>query len=121
MCDCLEIANLRIYHVLICLKYGGYLMFQLSDIHPVTDFTRKTKEYIQRLNDTGNPEVLTVNGEARIVVQSAEAYQKLLDAAELAATLPILRKSLAEAKRGEGRSARAILKEIAATIGVELD
>jgi len=96
-------------------------MVQLSDIHPVTDFTRKTKQYIQRLKETGNPEVLTVNGQAEIVVQSADAYQKLLNAAELAETLPILKKSLAEAKRGQGRSARAVLKEIAAKVGVELD
>ncbi len=96
-------------------------MVQLSDIHPVTDFTRKTKQYIQRLKETGNPEVLTVNGQAEIVVQSADAYQRLLNAAELAETLPILKKSLTEAKRGEARSARAILKEIAATVGVELD
>ena len=96
-------------------------MLQLRNIHPVTDFTRKTKEYIRRLKETGDHEVLTVNGQAEIVVQSAEAYQKLMDEAELAETLPLLRSSLAEAKRGEGRSARAILKEVAATIGIELD
>ena len=41
-------------------------MVQLSDIHPITDFTRRTKEYIERLKETGKPEVLTVNGEARL-------------------------------------------------------
>jgi PHD/YefM family antitoxin component YafN of YafNO toxin-antitoxin module len=96
-------------------------MIKLSDIHPVTDFTRKTKAYIQRLKKTGNPEVLTVNGQAEVVIQSAGAYQKLLDAAELAETLPILQRSLAEAKQGKGRPARDFLKEIAATAGVELD
>jgi prevent-host-death family protein len=96
-------------------------MIRPNDIHPVTDFTRKTKQYIRRLKETGKPEVLTVNGEAEIVVQSAEAYQELLDTAELAETLPSLRRSLAEAKRGQGRSARAILKEIAASVGAELD
>jgi PHD/YefM family antitoxin component YafN of YafNO toxin-antitoxin module len=96
-------------------------MINLSNIHPVTDFTRKTKEYIQRLKETGDPEVLTVNGQAEIVVQSANAYQKLLDRAERAEILPMLQKSLAEAKRGEGRPARDVLKEIAATVGVKLD
>ncbi|HZK80610.1 MAG TPA: type II toxin-antitoxin system Phd/YefM family antitoxin [Humisphaera sp.] len=96
-------------------------MVHLGDIHPVTDFTRKTKAYIRRLKNTGNPEVLTVNGHAEVVIQSAAAYQKLLDAAELAETLPILQKSLAEAKQGKGRPARDVLKEIAATIGTALD
>ena len=96
-------------------------MVQLSDIHPITDFTRKTKEYIQRLKKTGNPEVVTVNGEAEIVVQSTEAYQRLLDAVELAETLPVLRRSLAEAKRGEGRPARDVIKEIAASVRANLE
>jgi prevent-host-death family protein len=96
-------------------------MIDLNNIHPVTDFTRKTKEYIQRLKETGDPEVLTVNGQAEVVVQSANAYQKLLEKAEQAEILPILQKSLAEARRGEGRPARDVLKEIAATVGVKLD
>lgn len=96
-------------------------MIRPNDIHPVTDFTRKTKQYIRRLKETGKPEVLTVNGEAEIVVQSADAYQELLDAAESAEMLPVLRRSLAEAKRGKGRPARTILKEVAASVGVELE
>ena len=96
-------------------------MIQLNNIHPVTDFTRKTKQYIKRLKKTGEAEVLTVNGQAEIVVQSADAYQELLDQAQLTQSLPLLRKSLAEAKRGEGRPARKVLKEIAASVGVELD
>ena len=96
-------------------------MIQLNNIHPVTDFTRKTKQYIKRLKKTGEAEVLTVNGQAEIVVQSADAYQELLDQAQLTQSLPLLRKSLAEAKRGEGRPARKVLKEIAASVGVELE
>ena len=96
-------------------------MVKLRNFHPVTDFTRKTKEYIRRLKKTGNPEVLTVNGEAKVVVQSTEAYQKLLDAAERGATLPILQKSLTEAKRGQGRSARSVLKDMAASVGAEIE
>ena len=96
-------------------------MIDLKNIHSLTDFNRNTKEYVQRLKETGEPEVLTVNGQAEVVVQSAVAYQKLLDAAELAETLPILRQSLAEAKRGEGRPARDVLRELAAKAGLELD
>lgn len=96
-------------------------MIDLTDSHPLADFNRDAIAHVKRLKETGRPEVLTVNGEAELVVQSAAAYQKLLDAAELAETLPILRKSLAEAKRGEGRPARDVLREIAAADGIELD
>ena len=53
-------------------------MVHLEDIHSLTDFQRNTKEHIQRLKETGRPEVLTVNGKAEIVVQDAASYQKLL-------------------------------------------
>jgi predicted DsbA family dithiol-disulfide isomerase len=96
-------------------------MIDPKDIHPVTDFTRKTQTYVKRLQKTGKSEVLIVNGDAAVVVQSAGACQKLLDAVELAATLPLIQKSLNEAKRVEGRSARDVLREIAATVGLDLD
>ena len=54
-------------------------MVHLEDIHSLTDFQRNTKEHIQRLKETGRPEVLTVNGKAEIVVQDAASYQKLLE------------------------------------------
>ena len=95
-------------------------MIDLMNIHSLTDFNRNSKEYIQRLKNTGLPEVLTVNGQAEVVVQSAAAYQKLLEHAELVETFPILRQSIAEAKRGEGRPAREVLRELAVKAGIEL-
>jgi prevent-host-death family protein len=63
-------------------------MINLSrDIHSLTDFKRNTTEFLQRIKQTKHPLVLTVNGKAELVVQDAESYQKLLDAAELLETL----------------------------------
>lgn len=90
---------------------GG--MIELTDIHPVTDFNRNTQDYIRRLKETGKPEVLTVNGQAEVVVQSAAGYQKLLAAAELAEALAGVRRGLDQAKRGEGRPVREFLKDLA--------
>jgi PHD/YefM family antitoxin component YafN of YafNO toxin-antitoxin module len=95
-------------------------MIDLMNIYSLTDFNRNAKEHIRRLKASGKAEVLTVNGQAEVVVQSATAYQKLLDAAELAETLSVLKKSLAAAKRGEGREARDFFKQLAAEHGIEL-
>ncbi|NKC13202.1 MAG: type II toxin-antitoxin system prevent-host-death family antitoxin [Gammaproteobacteria bacterium] len=57
-------------------------MFSSSDIHTVTDFSRKPAEHIKRLHKSKRPEILTVNGKAAVVVQDAETYEKM---AELAA------------------------------------
>jgi prevent-host-death family protein len=54
-------------------------MIHVEDIYSLTDFQRHAKEHIERLKETGRPEVLTVNGKAEVVVQDAAAYQRLLD------------------------------------------
>ena len=73
-------------------------MVFLNDIRPLSEFQRNTKTYIRRLAKTGQPEVLTVNGKASVVVQDAAAYQKLMDQVEDARTA----QAIAEIDRGEG-------------------
>ena len=53
-----------------------------NDIRSLSDFKRNTLELLERLRETGNPLVLTVNGKAELVVQDAVAYQALLDRLE---------------------------------------
>jgi prevent-host-death family protein len=50
-----------------------------EDIGSLTDFNRNTKAHLKRLRRTGRPELLTVNGKAQVVVQSASAYQRLVN------------------------------------------
>ncbi len=57
-------------------------MIRPQDIGSLTDFSRNTKSHLKRLKRTGRPELLTVNGKAEVVVQSASAYQRLLDSLE---------------------------------------
>lgn len=73
-----------------------------EDVRSLTDFQRRTKEHVERLQATGRPELLTVNGKAALVVQDADAYQRLLDLADRMETLIAVRKSLASMERGEG-------------------
>ena len=57
-------------------------MIKTEDIGSLTDFARNTKAHLKRLKRTGRPELLTVNGKAEVVVQSASAYQRLLESLE---------------------------------------
>jgi prevent-host-death family protein len=78
-------------------------MIDLSrDIHPLTDFKRKTAEFMKRLKRTGHPLVLTVNGKAELVVHDAKSYQKLLDAIERAEAVRGIRRGLESFKEGKG-------------------
>lgn len=56
---------------------------QLSSIRSLSEFQRNTIEHIQHLKQSGKPLVLTVNGQAQVVVRSAAAFQKLLDDQEV--------------------------------------
>jgi len=53
-------------------------MFKASSIKPLSDFVRHTKSHIEALRKSGDAEVLTVNGEAAVVVQDAKSYEKMM-------------------------------------------
>jgi prevent-host-death family protein len=54
-------------------------MFNLKNIHSLTDFKRNANSYIESIRSTKSPIVLTVNGEAAVVVQDAIVFQDLVD------------------------------------------
>jgi prevent-host-death family protein len=51
----------------------------LRNIHSLTDFKRNANAYVEQLQATQLPLVLTVNGKAAVVVQEAGAFQSLID------------------------------------------
>ncbi|HET6762537.1 MAG TPA: type II toxin-antitoxin system Phd/YefM family antitoxin [Longimicrobiaceae bacterium] len=87
-------------------------MIALTDIYSLTEFQRKTRDCIQRLKDTGQPHVLTVNGKAEIVVQDADAYQRMLDVLDQAEALIGIRRGLDSMHRGEGKPADQALADL---------
>lgn len=54
-------------------------MVNVQNIHSLTEFKRNANSYIDTIRSTKAPIVLTVNGEAAVVVQDAIAYQALVD------------------------------------------
>ena len=74
-----------------------------TDIHTLDSFRRKSKEHVDRLQSTGRPEVLTVNGKAAVVVQDAAAYQHQIERIEV---LEALAESSAQIKAGKVHDAR---------------
>ncbi len=87
-------------------------MIKLQDIHSLSDFQRNTKEHVSRLKKSGQPEVLTVNGKAELVVLAADTFQKLSDKVERADAVEGIRRGLEEAKAGQGRPVRQALAAI---------
>lgn len=95
-------------------------MLDVNEIRSLTEFQRNAKQHIKKLKQSGKAQILTVNGQAQVVVQSPEAYQQLVEDAELARSLRVIRNSLQESKAGKGRSMKAFLHELAGKHGFEL-
>jgi hypothetical protein len=83
-------------------------MIALKDIRSLTDFQRNTKAHLKRLKSTGQPEVLTVNGKAELIVQNAAAYEETL------AAIAGIRRGLEAMDAGTGKQARKAFEEIRA-------
>ena len=81
-------------------------MIDLNDIYPLTDFTCNSKTLIANLEKTGKPLVLTVNGKAKVVVQDAAAYQKMLELVARLDAMDGIREGLESMKKGKGTPAR---------------
>ena len=89
-------------------------MIDLSqDIHSLSDFKRKTAEFMARMKKSGHPVVLTIQGKAELVVQDAASYQRLLELAERAEMMEFLRESRADVEAGRTEPALDALERLA--------
>jgi PHD/YefM family antitoxin component YafN of YafNO toxin-antitoxin module len=87
-------------------------MVHVNDVYSLTDFQRYVNEHMARLQQTGRPEVLTINGNAVLVVQDAAAYQKLLDRIDRIEAIEGIRQGLESMHRGEGRPAADVFQDL---------
>ena len=93
-------------------------MINLKDIHSLSDFQRNARAHVEHLKDTGRPLVLTVHGQAEIVVQHADAYQKLLDLAANAAAIVGIQRGLQGMYEGTGEDAEDAFASLERELGI---
>jgi len=83
-----------------------------QDIRSLSDFKRHTNALMQRMEASGQPMVLTVNGRARLVVQDAASYQKLLEATDYRQAVKGIRRGMNDVKHGRTKPANQAFAEI---------
>ena len=93
-------------------------MIDLEQIHPVTDFVRNYKSYLGRIKETGNPEVLTVNGKPEYVILDAASYQKVADELEHVRFIRAVNEGVADMKADRGLPAKAVFGQIRDELGL---
>jgi prevent-host-death family protein len=89
-----------------------------KDIRSLSDFKRHTGDLMERMVESGEPMVLTVNGKARLVVQDAGAYQRLLESIEYSEAVKGIRRGLSDVNHGRTKSAGQALDEIRRKHGI---
>ncbi|SRR5260370_37456431 len=89
-----------------------------NDIQSLTNFRRKSGQFLKQMKKSKRPLILTVNGKAAAVVQTAEAYQRLLDIAARADIYEAVRQSLDDSVHGRIRPSRAVFAELRQRYGV---
>ncbi len=82
------------------------------DINSLSNFKRETPKFLEQMKATNAPIVLTLNGMAEIVVQSAEAYQAMLDRLDYLETREAIRSGLQEVKEGKTVAALPALEAL---------
>ena len=73
------------------------------DIDSLTNFKRRTSQFLKKMKKTGQPMVLTVHGKAEKVVRDPKTHQNLLDRAVRFRTLEAIHDGMKETKAGKGR------------------
>lgn len=78
-------------------------MLEVSEeTQSLDDFQHSAPAVIEHLAETGRPLLLTVNGEAKVVVQDAAAYQRMRESAEQLELIKGLERSLQSMRQGRG-------------------
>jgi prevent-host-death family protein len=95
-------------------------MVDLNDTHSLTDFQRRTEDYVRQIQETKRPLVLTIHGKAALVVQDAEAYQAMLDRVERAETVEAIREAMREFDEGKGVTLEEFKEEVRRRHGIPL-
>jgi prevent-host-death family protein len=83
------------------------------DISPLTEFKRDSARMIARMKETGQPQILTVNGKPSVVVMDAAVWQEMQDQLDHAEAIAGIRKGLAQARAGEGLEAGRFFDQLA--------
>lgn len=61
-------------------------MLRCQNIHSLSEFRQKSKDFIEQMKASGAPLILTVNGKSELVVCESHQFQDLLDRLERAET-----------------------------------
>jgi PHD/YefM family antitoxin component YafN of YafNO toxin-antitoxin module len=91
-------------------------MSRVEHSQSLAEFRQSATQTLDRINRTGEPEILTVDGEARAVLLSPAAYHELSEESALARDVAVIQQSLQEIEQGKARPAGEVFAELRAKL-----
>lgn len=82
-----------------------------EDVDSLTNFKRKTPNFLRRMRKSGRPVVLTINGKAELVVQDAASYQQLLELVDRLEAIKGIRRGLEDVAQGKTKPIAKVRQE----------
>jgi len=95
----------------------GIKMANIVNSHSLTEFQRNAKGFIETLNQTKEPVLLTVNGKIQAVVVDPAVYQEMEDSLERERFIAALREGLRDLDEGRSKPIEVVYAEMKAKYG----
>jgi PHD/YefM family antitoxin component YafN of YafNO toxin-antitoxin module len=87
-------------------------MIATKHTQSLTEFRQKATQTLERLNKSGDAEILTVNGHARAVLLSPALYDQMAEEAQLSRDAAAMRIAIRQIEQGKGRDADKFFDEL---------
>jgi hypothetical protein len=91
-----------------------------AKIDPVPDVQPNPVKLVRQLQETGQPAVLTINEEVKLVVQDPTSYQMLLELVDRLDTIEAIREGMKEIDEGKGLSLAEAMDQVREKYGIPL-
>lgn len=93
-------------------------MANLTNSHSLTEFQRNAKSFIEGMNQTKEPLLITVNGKVQAVLVDPVSYQQMEEQVERDRFLQALRDGLKDIDEGRTRPLGEAVAEIKSKYGL---
>lgn len=92
-------------------------MANLTNSHSLTDFQRNARTYIETINETHEPLLLTVNGKVQAVLIDPVTYQQVEEQLQRARFIAAVREGEQAIREGRTTSADEVFADLKAKYG----
>lgn len=87
-------------------------MIATENAQTLAEFRESAAATVERVNRTGEPQAILVDGEVRAVLVSAAVYAEMADEALLSRDVAVIRRSLQQYRAGEGQELHAFSHDL---------